>query len=211
MEDKKMKYNKAKNLLLTVNAALLALGCQTVNAGDIEQGKAKSIVCNHCHQDNDDTSIPKISGQHEDYLVKQMLAYRDGKREDEIMQTVMQRLKSELDIYDIAAYFSSLPKETNHNTADTAANDKQPPLGHQVFNEKANCYQCHGEDGQGNPSAVPIVPAIAGQNKDYIVKRLMEFQQQQHTKPSQNPMPGIAQKLDIVDIFSVAEYLSEID
>lgn len=199
------KFNPLINIFLMSITLLFA---QTTIAADVEKGKAKSVVCNHCHTNNSDTSIPLIDGQHQEYLVQQMLAYRSGKRQDEIMQTVMQRLDNEQDIYDLAAYYSSLPQRT----ASSPKSEKKPtPLGHAIFNEKANCFQCHGKDGQGDPQATPVIPTIAGQNKDYIIKRLMEFQQHQRGQSSQNPMPSVVEKLDIVDIFSVAEYVSEID
>ncbi|VAW88981.1 hypothetical protein MNBD_GAMMA18-2177 [hydrothermal vent metagenome] len=171
--------------------------------GDIETGRSKAVVCNHCHKDNNDSSIPKIAGQHENYLVKQMLAYRDGQRKDEIMETIISRLKHQDDIYDLAAYFSSLPVALNTDLAK-----KQNPLGHEVFNDKVHCYQCHGVKGDGNPLAEPIIPSIAGQNKDYIIKRLMEFQSQNAHQSQSNPMSEVAKQLDIVDIFSVSEYVS---
>ncbi len=171
--------------------------------GDVEAGRSKAAVCNHCHKDNNDSSIPKIAGQHENYLVKQMLAYRDGQRKDEIMETVIGRLKHQDDIYDLAAYYASLPKVLDINLAG-----QKNPLGHKVFENKIRCYQCHGANGDGNPLAKPIIPSIAGQNKDYIVKRLMEFQSQNARHSQSSPMSEIAKQLDIVDIFSVSEYVS---
>ena len=171
--------------------------------GDIEAGRSKAVVCNHCHKDNDNSSIPKIAGQHKNYLVNQLLAYRNGQRKDEIMGTVISRLKHPDDIYDLAAYFSSLPVALNTDLAK-----QQNPLGHEVFENKIRCYQCHGAKGGGNPLAEPIIPSIAGQNKDYIVKRLMEFQSQNARHSQSSPMSEIAKQLDIVDIFSVSEYVS---
>lgn len=171
--------------------------------GDIEAGRSKAVVCNHCHKDNSDSSIPKIAGQHENYLIKQMLAYRDGQRKDKIMETVIGRLKNRDDIYDLAAYYASLPAALDINVAE-----QKNPLGHEVFENKIRCYQCHGTKGGGNPLAKPIIPSIAGQNKDYIVKRLMEFQSQNARHSQSSPMSEIAKQLDIVDIFSVSEYVS---
>lgn len=199
--------NKPLNYLATLTTLFFLLGSSAAFSGDIEgdseAGRSKAVVCNHCHKDNNDSSIPKIAGQHENYLVKQMLAYRSGQRKDEIMETVINRLKHRDDIYDLAAYYASLPMALDINLAG-----QKNPLGHEVFENKIRCYQCHGAKGGGNPLAEPIIPSIAGQNKDYIVKRLMEFQSQNSRHSQSSPMSEIAKQLDIVDIFSVSEYVS---
>ncbi len=198
-----MNNQPLKHLAIIAITLLSLLGSSVAFSGDIEAGRDKAGVCNHCHKDNNDSSIPKIAGQHENYLVKQMLAYRDGQRKDEIMETVIGRLKHQDDIYDLAAYFSSLPAALDINLAK-----QKNPLGHAVFNNKIRCYQCHGAKGEGNPLAKPIIPSIAGQNKDYIVKRLMDFQAENAHQSQKSPMSEIAKQLDIVDIFSVSEYVS---
>ncbi len=193
-----------KILICSTAIIIFMLNIQTVSAGSVEAGEKKAAVCNHCHKNNTDSAIPKIAGQHEVYIVAQLQAYRDGSRQDEIMQTVASRLKNDNDINDLAAYYSSLPKAIDEH--------KKPNnrLGEEVFHEKAHCYQCHGTKGQGNSQSSPIVPSIAGQNKDFIIKRLMEFQSQRNHKPNKNPMPSVAKQLDIVDIFSVAEYINDL-
>ena len=187
------------NRLLTYPAILAALffllGSSAAFSGDIESGRSKAVVCNHCHKDNHDSSIPKIAGQHENYIVEQLLAYRNGQRKDKIMETVISRLKHRDDIYDLAAYYASLPVALDINLAG-----QKNPLGHEVFENKIRCYQCHGAKGGGNPLAEPIIPSIAGQNKDYIVKRLMEFQSQNSRHSQSNPMSEIAKQLDIIEI-----------
>ncbi len=192
-----------KSITIATISLLLTLASPAALSGDIEAGRLLAAVCNHCHLDNNSSSIPKISGQHENYLAEQMLAYRSGKRKDKIMETVVSRLKGESDISDLAAYYASLPPVADNKTT------QQNSLGHDVFRNKIRCDQCHGANGEGNPLAKPIIPAIAGQNKDYIVKRLMEFQTQGPHQVPNSPMPQVAKQLDIIDIFSVSEYVND--
>ncbi len=193
-----------KNITIGTVCFLLALASPAALSGDIEAGRLLAAVCNHCHQDNNTGSIPKIAGQHENYLIEQLLAYRTGKRKNKIMETVVNRLKGERDINDLAAYYASLPPPmTDNKTA------QQNSLGHDVFRNKIRCDQCHGANGEGDPLAKPIIPAIAGQNKDYIVKRLMDFQTQGPHQAPNSPMPQVAKQLDIIDIFSVSEYVND--
>ncbi len=77
--------------------------------GDPAAGQAKAVVCAACHG-VDGNSVnpiwPKLAGQHEAYLAKQIRAFRDGVRVDPTMAPMVAALSDE-DIDDIAAYFAS--------------------------------------------------------------------------------------------------------
>jgi len=77
--------------------------------GDPAAGQTKAVVCAACHG-VDGNSInpiwPKLAGQHEAYLAKQIRAFRDGVRVDPTMAPMVATLTEE-DIDDIAAYFAS--------------------------------------------------------------------------------------------------------
>jgi cytochrome c553 len=77
--------------------------------GDAEAGKQKAVVCSACHG-VDGNSVnplwPKLAGQHEVYLAKQIRAFRDGVRVDPTMAPMVSILKEE-DIDDIAAFYAS--------------------------------------------------------------------------------------------------------
>ena len=79
-------------------------------AGDIEAGKAKAAVCSSCHGPAGISIAPiwpNLAGQKEQYLVKQIKAFRDGVRQDPTMQPMVGNL-SDTDIDNLAAYYSSL-------------------------------------------------------------------------------------------------------
>lgn len=77
--------------------------------GDPEAGRAKAAVCAACHG-VDGNSIspiwPKLAGQHEAYLAKQIRAFKSGERTDPTMAPMMNLIKEE-DIDDIAAFYAS--------------------------------------------------------------------------------------------------------
>ncbi|WP_100637938.1 c-type cytochrome [Marinobacter salexigens] len=98
-------------------AGLFALGATVPAvsaAGDVEAGKAKSAVCAACHGQNGIAQIPmyaNLAGQHEQYLVSALKAYRSKERNGgmaAIMQGQAAALSDE-DIANLAAYYASLP------------------------------------------------------------------------------------------------------
>lgn len=78
-------------------------------AGDVAAGKAKAALCASCHGP---TGIslsplwPNLAGQKEQYLVKQIKAFRDGTRQDPMMAPMVAAL-SDTDIDNLAAYYAS--------------------------------------------------------------------------------------------------------
>ena len=79
------------------------------HAGDAAAGKAKALLCSACHGlDGNSTNPlwPKLAGQHEAYLVKQMKAFRSGERKDPLMAPMSAGLR-DADIDDLAAYYAS--------------------------------------------------------------------------------------------------------
>jgi cytochrome c553 len=82
----------------------------TAIAGDVKAGKAKSALCASCHGSAGISLSPlwpNLAGQKEQYLIKQITAFRDGTRQDAMMAPMVAAL-SDTDIENLAAYFSSL-------------------------------------------------------------------------------------------------------
>ena len=81
-----------------------------VTAADADAGKAKSAVCVACHGPAGISSNPlwpNLAGQQDQYLDKQMKAFRDGVRKDPVMAPMAAGLSDE-DIANLAAYYSGL-------------------------------------------------------------------------------------------------------
>ena len=78
-------------------------------AGDAAAGKAKSAICASCHGPTGISMSPlwpNLAGQKEQYLIKQIKAFRDGTRQDPMMAPMVAAL-SDADINNLAAYYSS--------------------------------------------------------------------------------------------------------
>ena len=100
-------------------AAVALVSLNAIAGGNIEAGKAaaEKYNCFSCHGKDYNTPIdpsyPKLAGQHEDYLVTAMIAYKRGAdgangRGNAIMGAQVKPL-SRKDVQDIAAYLHSLP------------------------------------------------------------------------------------------------------
>lgn len=97
-----------KRLVVSIACTLLGFTMHA-QAGDVAAGKAKSAVCQGCHGANGNSLVPmypKLAGQHEQYLVKALTAYKNGNRKDPTMSGMAAPL-SEGDIENLAAYFAA--------------------------------------------------------------------------------------------------------
>lgn len=98
---------KKSVFILAIAAASLGVPAQA--AGNPEAGRAKSLSCAACHGADGNSPVamfPKLAGQEQDYLYHSLKAYKSGKRKNPIMGGQMANL-SEVDMEDLAAYFSS--------------------------------------------------------------------------------------------------------
>ena len=78
--------------------------------GDVTAGKGKVALCAACHGQNGKSINPlwpNLAGQQEQYMVKQIKAFRDGQRTELTMQPFVATLTDQ-DIADIAAYYANL-------------------------------------------------------------------------------------------------------
>jgi cytochrome c553 len=105
-------------LPLLTGAALLAMAVPAASA-DIGAGeKLANERCAACHGKDGNTPIdpsyPRISGQHEDYLVHALRAYKVDERKNPIMGAQAKMLSRD-DILNLSAYYARLPGMLTHD------------------------------------------------------------------------------------------------
>jgi cytochrome c553 len=92
--------------------AALAFAIPSVNAADVEAGRAKVMtVCSACHGASGvsvSDAIPNLAAQRSGYIEAQLKALKEGTRKNPIMNAIAAQLSPE-DMANVAAYFSSLP------------------------------------------------------------------------------------------------------
>lgn len=77
--------------------------------GNVEAGREKSQACIACHGANgasDNVAFPMLAGQHADYLLHALKAYKSGDRQNAIMNGQAAAL-SEEDMQDLAAFYAA--------------------------------------------------------------------------------------------------------
>lgn len=103
---------------LIAAAATLAIfsSANVLAAGDAASGQKKAQTCMGCHGVDGYFNVyptyhvPKLWGQHAEYLVAALNAYKNGQRQHPTMTSQATNL-SEQDMADIAAFFSSNPSQ----------------------------------------------------------------------------------------------------
>ena len=187
-------------------ASLLLTPAQA--AGSAEAGQARSVVCAACHGADGNSfnpEWPSLAGQNENYLLKSLQSFKDGSRQNVLMNAQAAGL-SEQDMLDLAAWFSA--QKLAGKTADPALVSSGERLfrgGNKASGVPA-CDACHGPSGQGNSPAG--WPAIAGQHATYSVNQLVAYRSKQRTTDGDTQMMRtVASGLTDEEIQAVTSYL----
>ncbi|MGK0158987.1 c-type cytochrome [Pseudomonas mosselii] len=195
------------SLLLTMGVAGAATAAGPIK-GDAAAGQAKTAVCGACHNPDGNSlapNFPKLAGQGEPYLNKQLHDIKDGKR-TVLEMTGMLANFNDQDLADIAAYFASQKGSVG------AADPKLVERGRALFNggnlEKGMpaCTGCHSPNGAG--LALSKFPHLSGQHAQYVSKQLTDFREGNRTNDGDAMiMRNIAGKLSNKDIEALSSYI----
>jgi cbb3-type cytochrome c oxidase subunit III len=203
-------------LSLGVSAAAQAADAGKI-VGDAEAGKAKTAVCGACHGADGNSAapnFPKLAGQGERYLLKQLHDIKAGSTptaEPGVGRKVLEMTGlldnlSEQDLADIAAYFAS--EKMSVGAADPQLVERGEALfrGGKIAEGMPACTGCHSPDGAGLAAA--SFPKLGGQHAQYVAKQLTDFREGNRTNDGDAMiMRAIAAKLSNKDIEAVSSYI----
>ena len=196
------------SLLLTLGVTGMAQAASAAIVGDASAGQAKTAVCGACHGPDGNSAapnFPKLAGQGERYLLKQLTDIKDGKRQVLEMTGQLTNL-SEQDLADIAAYYAK--QKNSVGAADPKLVERGQALfrGGDLSKGLPACTGCHSPDGVGNAPAG--FPHLGGQHADYIEKQLIGFREGDRTNDGDSmTMRSISAKLSNKDIKALASYI----
>ena len=174
---------------------------------DLAKGQATATaVCGACHTHDGSRGSPAnpiIQGQHPEYLTKQLIEFKSGKRDNAIMKGMAATL-SEPDMKNVAAYYASKQAKPGF------AKDKAlATLGEKIYRggiadrSVPACAGCHSPSGAGNPAQNP---RLAGQHADYTAAQLTAFRD--GVRKNNALMSGVAAKLNDREIKALADYIA---
>ena len=198
------------NKLIAVTAGLIwfAIGSSNVlAAGNADAGHTKSAACAGCHG-ADGNSVnpewPKLAGQGEAYIIKQLSDFKAGTRTNAIMNGMAASLSPQ-DMADLAAYFSSQQRTPGSANKDLVAQGEKLYRGGNSATGAPACEGCHGPSGAGNPAAK--FPSLSGQHAVYVATQLKSFREGTRTNDPNKMMEMVAAKLSDAEIKAVADYV----
>jgi cytochrome c553 len=181
-------------------------------SGNAERGKAQALVCAACHGQDGASGIaptyPNLAGQNEKYLFNQLQMIASGERA--LVEMTGQLIgKTEQDLWDLAAYYASLPQKPGISKGVDAEIDKAASIYRGGIARKgvAACTACHSPTGQGNSQAG--YPSIAGQSVDYTIAQLTAYRENLRKTDESfgGMMRGVAETLTDTEIAMLADYL----
>ncbi len=200
--------------LSTLSAATLTLMCGAAQASsaapafkaDPAKGQALAAACGACHTQDGSRGAPAnpiLQGQHPDYLVKQLVEFKSGKRQNAIMAGMAAPLNDEA-MKHIAAFYGAkkpVPGEAMHK--ETVALGERIYRGGIVAKGVPACAGCHSPNGAGIPAQYP---RLGGQHAEYSEAQLLAFRSGARGNSAQ--MMAIAAKMNDAEIKAVADYMA---
>lgn len=198
-----------KALIIALAGLAVTTSASVFAAGDAAKGKTLSATCVACHG-ADGNSVnpdwPKLAGQSEEYIAKQLMDFRSDARVDAVMTPMAKAIASDADVPHIAAYFAS--QKVTPGTTDSALAKAGEDIfkGGKMSAGVTACSACHGVVGQGNSKAK--FPKVSDQHVKYLVKQMQDFKAGTRDNDAGKMMRNISMKMTDADMKAVAEYMS---
>lgn len=189
---------------------------ETITAGDIAAGKAKSAVCAACHGADGNSgvaSFPKLAGQSERYIAKQLKDMKTSARNVPEMTAFVVNL-NEQDMRDLGAFYASQTGTVEGANAETFELGEKLYRAGNMDTGVPSCAACHGANGNGIASAG--FPKLSGQHAAYTEAQLKAFRAagrddstgKRRDNDAAKMMRSIAAKMSDKEITALADYIS---
>jgi cytochrome c553 len=202
----------ARALLATLSATLVSAAAFAAEPPapakpDVAKGQAISTaVCAACHSADGSRGSPAnpiLQGQHPEYLTKQLMEFKSGKRDNAIMKGFAGTL-TDADMKNVAAFYAGKQAKPGF-----AKNKDLVTLGEKIYRggladrNVPACAGCHSPSGAGIPAQYP---RLAGQHADYTEAQMIAFRVGTRSNGAQ--MNGVAAKMNDREIKAVADYIA---
>ncbi|MGV7208036.1 c-type cytochrome [Oxalobacteraceae bacterium A2-2] len=171
--------------------------------GDAARGLPACVSCHGAAGNSTIVANPKLAGQHENYIYKQLVNFTTPERNQPVMSTYAKMLSDE-DKHNVAAYLATqASKPGAAKSRDTIDLGKKIYRGGIAEKNVPACASCHGASGAGIPVQYP---RIGGQHQDYTVAQLGLFKTGARANSPQ--MSTIAKRMSDEEMKAVADYVA---
>ncbi len=195
---------------MALTLAVCSRGSESASIGakpDLAKGQAiAATVCGACHSFDGSRGSPAqpiLSGQHAEYLVKQLTEFKSGKRANAVMKGFASPL-NEADMRNVAAFYASKTAKSGF-----AKNKNWVVLGEKIYRggiadrSVPACAGCHSPTGAGIPI---LYPRLAAQHGDYLKAQMLSFRSGARKNSAQ--MTGVTAKMNDHEIEAVIDYIA---
>jgi cytochrome c553 len=180
-----------------------AKGGSLYDTGDNARGIPACVSCHGAAGNSTIVANPKLAGQVDTYIHKQLVDFTTPQRNQPIMTPYAKALTDE-EKANIAAYlFGQQPKQGAARNKDTLELGRKIYRGGIADRGVAACASCHGAVGSGIPAQYP---RLAGQHQDYTFAQLQNFKSGARSNSAQ--MGTLAKRLSDEEMKAVADYIA---
>ncbi len=144
---------------------------------------------------------PKIAGQDADYVLAEILEYREGRRNHWLMNSPAEMLPSEV-IPGLAAYISNLDGTELPSYAAGTPDERMVARGAAVA--EGACFKCHGAAARKTKKGVPN---LDGQYVSYLLAAMRDYRLGVRNN---KPMYEVTAGLSLGDSRAVAAYYASL-
>ncbi len=184
--------------------------------------KADDERCRECHgehgdvgPENEAAKIPRLAGQHPQYLLKQLQDFASGARKHDFMERVAADLNPQ-DAADIIAYYTGQPAPPPA-ARPGAGQGAEHAAARRLYAEGdptralAACASCHGGDGRTSIAqpgvAAELIPTLGGQDFYYVEEQLLNWRSGARGNSPLGIMSRAVRGLTDAEIVALAKFL----
>ena len=205
--------NLAMKLFFSIYAfLLLALPAQAADRPAVlpDTMDQRLLACTACHSKKEaaDAYFPRIAGKPAGYLYKQLLNFKEGRRQFPMMSYMVNHLPDAY-LREIAEHFSNQhlpapPVQPSDAPAAVMARGRQLVTRGDPAIKVPACVACHGATLTG---VAPAIPGLAGLPRDYVNAQFGAWKNKVRRAHAPDCMADIAERLSLADIAAISSWL----
>ncbi len=202
---------------------MLSASCFADGATIAKSGGGAVPACLTCHgaagEGVAQAGFPRLAGLGATYLQRQLDAFADGTRVNDVMMPIAKAL-SVADRAEVSAYYAALPAPAAPvsvlpptSVAAPAARPAAASVGATLAtrgrwaDKLPACEQCHGPGGRG---VGPDFPALTGQSASYLANQLTAWKTGARPPGPMGLMAVVAKKLSEAEVLAIANHYASL-